>query len=121
MSWRSFKQEITVLTLFLVVWGLYNIFDISCLFYELTSIPCPTCYMTSALLSLFKGDIYAYMHYNAMALPVAFIFVGELFNNLFGKHKKILHCLCVIVLGINLFYYIDRFDLIDLFVHKIAQ
>lgn len=115
MSWRSFKQEISVLFLFFTVWDIYNIFDISCLFYKLTSIPCPTCYMTSALLSLIKGDFYAYISYNAMALPVTFVFIGELFSRFFGKYKKILHFLCIIILVINLFYYINRFDLINLF------
>ena len=84
-------------------------FGIPCIFYKLTSFPCPTCYMTRALLALLRGDTALYFDYNAMALPVASVFILELFGKAWGKYRYILHVYSVFVLVLNLVYYINRF------------
>lgn len=118
MSSRSFKQryriEIITLILFAVFIGMGNIFSIPCLFRTVTGIPCPTCNMTRALLALLRGDIHSYLENNAMALPVALVFVGELFNGIWGRNKKYLHIITVIVLLINIIYYANRIGIFNL-------
>ena len=111
---KEFKNEIIVLLLFVILLIICRIFDITCLFYKITNIPCPTCCMTRALLSLIKGDLRAYANYNIMAFPVFLVFIGELFNGLFGRYKAVLHICCVFVLAINLIYYLDRIGLMDI-------
>lgn len=107
MSWRLFKN-VPVLLLFAALIIAYDFFDISCPFYKLTSIPCPSCKMTSALIALSKGDVASYIEYNIMALPVAIAITGELFINLSGKWKKIFHISAIIILSINFIYYLFR-------------
>lgn len=115
MSWRSFKKayfinRIAILALFILLVLACRSLHITCLFYELTSIPCPTCYMTRALFALAKGDIYTYMDYNIMALPVATVFLGELFKDLLGRYKHIFSIYAVMVLVLNFIYYLWRLN-----------
>lgn len=109
------KKNITVVLpvlkqclLILLLMGLCIWFQFPCIFYKITAIPCPTCKMTRALLSLLKGDIRAYATYNVMALPVAIVFVGQIWNTCYGKYKKCFHYYTIIILTINLFYYFAR-------------
>ena len=103
-----FSNEITTLAIFIVALIVCRFFKISCIFYRITSYQCPACNMTRALLSLVKGDINAYMNYNIMALPVASVFMGELFKDIWGKHKKYFRIYACIILGINFIYYAYR-------------
>ena len=122
MLWRlsdELKQRIKVLMLFLAARAVCGIFGISCLVYELTSVPCPTCYMTRALISLAKGDVAEYMMYNAMALPVAAVFMLELFNGVSVKLKIPAHLFCAGILIVNFIYYVHRFHPLELLIGKI--
>ncbi len=114
MSWHSFKDsynhEIAILLLSCIIVAAYHLLDMSCPFLALTGIPCPTCNMTSAILSLLRGDVHSYMSLNAMALPVLAVFVCEIFNRAFGRYKKILHICSAAVLVLNLVYYGIRLD-----------
>jgi len=112
MLWRFYKKIFTVETvtvlLFIIFCVICRFFGISCLIYNLTDIPCPTCYMSRALVSLLRFDFYQYAEYNLMALPVAVVFLCELFNRFFGKYKNILHICTGIVLAVNMVYYLMR-------------
>ena len=82
-------------------------FDITCPFYYLFNIPCPTCKMTRALISLCLLDFNGYVQYNSMALPtlIAVLIMINLEN---FKHKKTLLSVSLILLFTNLVYYIFR-------------
>ena len=101
-----------VLLLFAGIYVVCRFFGITCLIYEITTIPCPACNMSRALLSLGRGDLAQYVAYNFMALPVAIVFVCELFNNNFGKYKTVLHICSATVLIINMIYYLLRINII---------
>ena len=51
-----------------------------------------------------------YFKYNAMALPVATVFWGELFKDVWKKHRNKFHIYSVVVLLINFIYYINRLN-----------
>ena len=74
-----------------------------CLFYNLTGLPCPSCGMTRAFISLGHGDIHSAVLFNPASIPVyiaAWIgFIMALFQTVSGKkfieiiwnkHRKIL-------------------------------
>ena len=116
MLWRSFKKifsyEIVVILFFIICYIICRYFNITCLFYALTKVPCPTCYMGRALIFLMKGDIENYIIYNLMAIPVAFVFVLELLGVYCGKFKRVIHVCSVIVLTLNMLYYLLRINFV---------
>lgn len=104
-------QTITLL-LFAAVYIILRFFDITCIIYTLTGFPCPTCYMGRALISLLKLDFGAYAAYNIMALPMALAFAAELYIDVFGRHKKIVHFYCITVLTVNMIFYLMRMNIL---------
>ena len=68
--------------------------------------------MGRALISLLRLDFGAYAEYNVMAVPMALAFVGEPYIDLFGKHKKIVHFYSIIVLIINMIFYLMRINVL---------
>lgn len=116
MLWHSFKKlfsyESIVLILCIVFYVICRIVNITCLFYEVTKIPCPACGMGRALTSLFKGNVEQYIMYNIMAFPVALVFISELFIKRFGNYKKTVHNCSVLILTINMLYYLIRINFV---------
>ena len=112
MLWHLFKKffsyERSVIILCVAFYCICRILNITCLFYEITKIPCPACGMGRALISLIKGNIEQYVYYNIMAVPVAFAFISELFIKRFGKYKKAVHIGSLIILTFNIQYYLMR-------------
>ncbi len=62
---------------------LYFLLPIKCPVKYFLGFNCPTCGMTRAMLSLFKGDIKAYAAYNPAALPFLVLL-------LFAFHRRLL-------------------------------
>ena len=78
----------------------------TCIIREITGIPCPTCGVTRALLSLVSGNLKAYMYYNSFAVPLC---IATLFM-IFGTRikKRNFQIISVIILLLNITYYIYR-------------
>lgn len=112
MLWRLFKHilsyESVVIILFITAYIICRAFNITCIIYAITGIRCPACYMGRALISFAKGDFGLYAEYNIMAIPVAVVFLYELFCKRLGISKRILHICSAFVLVINLIYYLFR-------------
>lgn len=112
MLWRSFKKlftyEIILLFTFIAIYIICRLFNITCLIYVFTKIPCPTCYMGRALYSALKGDFYEYIRLNIMAIPVFLVFIAELYGIYFDKYRNIIHGCSVPILIINIVYYFIR-------------
>ena len=68
--------------------------------------------MGRAIVSFLMGDFKQYIEYNIMAIPVALVFLCELFNVHFGKYRMILHICSSIILVINMIYYLIRINVI---------
>lgn len=100
------------LLIFLVIIGLvclYYALGITCPFYYLFKIPCPTCGITRSLICLLKLDLKGYLHYNALSVPVVIAFLLVIHINILkGKLRKIALTFSLIVFILNLIYYIYR-------------
>lgn len=112
MLYRLFKKiftyETLIILIFIAIYIICRFFDITCLIYRFTKIPCPTCFMGRALCSAFMGDFRGYVSYNIMAIPLALAFVAELYSAYFKKIRKMLHCYVIFVLIVNMIYYLIR-------------
>ncbi len=77
----------------------------TCLILWVTGVKCPTCGMTRAIISLFKGDIYSSLSLNFMAVPTA---IAIYLNIHVGKRfKKFVNIYTVVVaIGVALRYII---------------
>ncbi|NLD87402.1 MAG: DUF2752 domain-containing protein [Clostridiales bacterium] len=64
------KKHVLLLTLLGAIWGLYYIAGCTCPILLLTGISCPTCGVTRAMLSLFRGDFNSYLNFQPLAFPL---------------------------------------------------
>lgn len=104
------KKHLLILFLFLSIWTTYLVLGVSCPIYLLTGIPCPTCGVTRALLSLLHFDFEGYLYYNAFALPlvlvVLLVFHIRFINN--RALRIIVWITIFIILLFNTIYYLER-------------
>ncbi len=84
---------------------------LTCPVLMLLHIPCPTCGVTRALISLLKLDFSSYFRYNAMAIPLV-IAVCLFLNTDILKSKKIAYGFGYMVILINTVYYLARLTVI---------
>jgi hypothetical protein len=78
----------------------------TCIIRSLFHVPCPTCGVTRAMVSLLQGNFTAYSYYNVMALPLC---AGILLFFIARKIKKTkLEFITFAILIINFVYYIFR-------------
>lgn len=103
----KYKAAIKVVAIVIFYYVLGFLFNITCPIYAIIGIPCPCCGVTRALISILKFDTEAYFSYNAMALPLVFAFFFSLTWKCF-KHKRLVMCVIISILTINLIYYILR-------------
>ena len=113
MLWLSSKKSklinsAGILLLFTFIAVVFGFFKVGCIFYRITSIPCPTCFMTRALIALTKLDFYGYARYNIMALPVAVVVAGQILDIFSLKIKKLFNTYSAAVLIVNTIYYLVR-------------
>lgn len=111
MLWHLFKKykcEFFALLLFVILLVISKFLGVSCIIYKLTGVKCPTCNMTRAIISLIKGDICSYVRLNVMAVPVLSAFLVVLFINNTCKYKIFLNIYAVIILVVNILYYISN-------------
>ena len=85
------------------------LFDRTCPFLLLLKIPCPTCGVTRAILSLFRLDLRGYLYYNPFSLFLIFSVWSLLHIRLF-KFKKIVYIFAFLILFLNLCLYMIRFS-----------
>ncbi|MGN0739019.1 MAG: DUF2752 domain-containing protein [Treponema sp.] len=78
----------------------------TCIIREITGIPCPTCGVTRALLSLVSGNLKAYMYYNTFAVPLCIATVFMIFGTYMKKRS--FQIISTIILLLNIPYYIYR-------------
>ncbi len=96
-------------TVFLVAICLYilitKLFGIGCPILYLFKVPCPTCGVTRAMMSLLVLDFKGYFNYNFMALPLC-VAVLLLLNIDVIKYKKLAYAVSGGIIIINLVVYV---------------
>ena len=93
------KHIFYILLLLLIGASLY-FFKIPCFFRFFTKIPCPSCGMTRAFLSLMKLNFYESFYYHPLLIPsliVAFIALPMTFSALNFNKNICLVCLCIFI------------------------
>ena len=68
---------------------IYIILPIKCPIKYFLHFDCPTCGMTRAMFSLFRGDFASYMSFNPLALPFLLLLLFALHAKLFPINKKV--------------------------------
>ena len=69
-----------LLLYFVLVYILFNMLGITCVFLEILGLPCPGCGMTRAALSLVKFDIVSAAKYNITVFFMPYVFVYVFFD-----------------------------------------
>ncbi len=107
MIGKIIKRHIILLAIICLFMLFGKLTGIGCLFLLLFKLPCPTCGMTRAMLSLIRMDLQGYFTYNPMALPVC-IAVWLMLNLDMIKHKKAVIIFSIVTVAANLLVYFGR-------------
>ena len=100
----------TAICLFFILMSI--LFKGVCPLLAIWGIPCPTCGVTRALLSICHFDMNGYFYFHPLAIPLL-LSVWSILHISLLKHKKAVYVLAFSVLILNLCLYIVRFQ--DLF------
>lgn len=74
---------------------IYLLLPIKCSVKCFLHFDCPTCGMTRAMFSLFKGDFASYMSYNPMALPFLLLLLFGIHARFFPISNKIKNAIII--------------------------
>lgn len=99
---RKLLKEILQIVILGVV---FYFTDTTCLWRKITGIPCPTCGVTRALMSLLRMDFQSYIYYNCMAVPLVIATFLLLFCR---EENKLFKSIGIIILCFNIPYYLFR-------------
>ena len=105
---RSVKRFLRIHIAVLAAVAVYIILPIKCPIKYFLHFDCPTCGMTRAMFSLFKGDIASYISFNPMALPFLLLLLFAVHGELFPINKKARNIIIVTGTLCVLFVYIFR-------------
>ena len=103
-SQELLKKHLGYLLPAIIIWGIYIASGITCPILMLSGIPCPTCGVSRALLSLIHLDLISYTHYQPMAIPLILATVLS-FHLKSIKRKQPIIIFIILVLTINLIIY----------------
>ena len=104
---QTAKTHILYFSIIIVFTLLITVLGIGCPILYFFDIPCPTCGVSRALLSLVKLDIKGYFHYQPMALPLL-LSVWFMIHIKLLRHNKIIYVFVLLTLVINTFLYVYR-------------
>ena len=94
----------TVICLFVIITSLLGI---KCPFTYLFRVPCPTCGVTRAMVSLFKFNIEGYFYYHPLAIPLILSVLLMIHEKCF-KRKWAIYSFAALTLTANLCLYAVR-------------
>lgn len=104
----SVKRFLRIHLAVLAAVAVYMLLPIKCPIKYFLHFDCPTCGMTRAILSLFRGDIASYMDFNPMALPFLILLLFAVHSGLFPMCKRLKNGIIIAGTLCVLFVYIFR-------------
>ena len=104
----SVKSFLRIHLAVLAAVAIYMVLPFKCPIKYFLHFDCPTCGMTRAMFSLFKGDIASYMSFNPMALPFLLLLLFGVHGRFFPISKKVRNIIIVTGTLCVLFVYIFR-------------
>lgn len=108
MREKSLKKLILLHLGILLIAVIYYIQPFGCPILYFTGIPCPTCGVTRATVSLLKGDFSAYLSFNAMALPAILLVLFAFHGKFLVKNKRTRNIIIIMVSILILIFHIFR-------------
>jgi len=94
-----------VFPLFLAIGAIFNaLCGVSCPFFAVFGLPCPTCGVSRAILALCHFDVQSYLFFHPLALPLLVSVWLMLHMRLF-KRKRPLLVFCLSTVGVNTVFY----------------
>ena len=87
---------------------IYIVLPIKCPIKYFLHFNCPTCGMTRAMFSLFRGDFASYMSFNPLALPFLILLLFALHGKLFPINKRVRDGIIIVVAICVVFIYFLR-------------
>lgn len=106
------REHVIILAVICSFVALSEMFGLRCPIYMLFHIPCPTCGVTRAMVSLVKLDFAAYMKYNPMALPMCAAVLGMIEVRCF-RRKLPVYIFSIGTAVLNLIYWAVRLHIGD--------
>ena len=101
---RIIKKHLFIFAVIGIYFFLIAIFDITCPIRYITKVPCPTCGMTRAMMSLIRLDFKGYAEYNVMAFFMITAVMLLIHRDVF-KRRKWINWYSTSVLVVNLLVY----------------
>ena len=101
---RIIKKHLFIFAVIGIYFVLIAIFDITCPIRYITKVPCPTCGITRAMMSLIRLDFKGYVEYNVMAFFMITTVMLLIHRDVFKKRKWI-NWYSMLVLAVNLLVY----------------
>lgn len=105
---RPLPKHILLISVLSAVLLLLWLTGLGCPFRALFGIPCPTCGMTRALLSLLRLDLAGYARYNIMALPAALAVLAGLHRKRLRISRRVLDAFLILTASLTFALYIVR-------------
>ncbi len=106
--YRIILKNALLIVCFVLYSLILRILNISCPFFEIFGMPCPTCGVTRSLLSLVKFDFEGYRNYNPFSLFLC-ISVLIIFNLDLFKKRRLAMFFSFGVLIANFIFYLFKF------------
>ena len=104
---KTVRQHIIYFAVICCFIAVIRIFEINCPIVYFTGVPCPTCGVTRALLSLLTLNLKGYINYHPFALPLVAAVALMLHAKLF-KRKRLVYGFVIAVLTVNFIYYLMK-------------
>lgn len=105
---KNLMKHAKYIALIAVVFVVYQGLSLSCPFYFIFGIPCPTCGMTRSLLSFFKLDLVASLDYNPMTLPLLAAVFLAFHKDVLPINKRITDLIIIVISVMILVVYLYR-------------
>ena len=110
---KDFKEKLIIIPIFVLMYILLNVFNISCILKAVLGFPCPFCGITRSVIALLKLDIPAAIYFHPMVWSLPILAMYYLYDGNLLKNKRAnIALLALILLGFALVWALRLFNVI---------